>query len=54
MKTFAKFLKESQDYDEFFKSKLDQFEVSSPDELDDERKKEFFSQVETEWDKDTE
>lgn len=53
MKTFIQFLKESQSYDDFFKSKLDKFEVSSPEELSDEKKKEFFSEVETEWTGDT-
>lgn len=36
-------------YDEFFKSKLKEYGVSSPDELDDDKKKEFFNMIDKEW-----
>ncbi len=34
---------------EFFNSKLDEFEVDSPDELDDEQKVEFFNSIDSDW-----
>ena len=36
---------EEGDYEEFFKSAMDKFGISSPDELDDDKKKEFFNYV---------
>jgi hypothetical protein len=36
---------EEGDYEEFFKTAMDKFGISSPDELDDEKKKEFFNYV---------
>ena len=36
---------EEGDYEEFFKSAMDKFGISSPDELDDEKKKKFFNYV---------
>jgi hypothetical protein len=36
-------------YEEFFKKALDKFGVSSPDELDDDKKKELFNWVEKNW-----
>jgi|TARA_B100000287_G_scaffold338862_1_gene324950 hypothetical protein len=36
---------EEGDYEEFFQQAMDKFGISSPDELDDEKKKEFFNYV---------
>jgi len=36
-------------YEEFFKKKLKEAGVSSPAELDDAKKKEFFNMIEKEW-----
>ena len=36
---------EEGDYEEFFKTAMDKFGISSPDELDDEKKKDFFNYV---------
>ena len=36
---------EEGDYEEFFKTAMDKFNISSPDELDDEAKKKFFNYV---------
>jgi len=36
-------------YKEFFNKKLKEYGVSSPDELDDEKKKEFFNMIDKEW-----
>lgn len=38
------------EYQEFFKDKLKKFDVSSPSELDDDKKKEFFNSIEKDWD----
>jgi len=37
------------EYQELFKKKLKDFGVSSPNELSDQKKKEFFDQVDKEW-----
>ena len=37
-------------YQEFFRKALEKHGVSSPDELDDEKKKEFFNYVDKNWD----
>lgn len=37
------------EYQEFFRKTLDKFGVDSPDELSDEKKKEFFDYVDKEW-----
>jgi len=42
---------ESAEYQAFFKSMLKKFGVSSPAELSDDKKKEFFAAVEAGWDK---
>ena len=39
-----------EEYQKFFNSKLEKYGVSSPAELDDEKKKEFFNEIEREWD----
>lgn len=44
----------SAEYQAFFKKKLKEFGVSSPDELSDADKKKFFNQIEKEWTGDTE
>ena len=36
-------------YQEFFRKALEKYGVSSPDELDDEKKKEFFDYVDANW-----
>jgi hypothetical protein len=41
-----------EEYQEFFKNKLEEHEVKSPAELDEEGKKKFFSEIEKEWTKD--
>ena len=38
-----------QSYKEFFQSKLKEYGVSSPGELDDDKKKEFFNMIDKEW-----
>ena len=43
--TESKLKNEEGDYDVFFKSAMKKFGISSPDELDDEKKKEFFDYV---------
>ena len=43
---------DQKEYKAFFDKKLAKFNVSSPDELDDSKKKEFFDEVEKEWTKD--
>ena len=42
-------LEEESGYQEFFKSKLKQYGVDSPAQLDDEKKKKFFDEIEKEW-----
>ena len=39
------------EYEKFFNAKLEKFGVKSPAELDDSKKKEFFNEIEKEWDK---
>lgn len=46
-----KYLKEESAYQKFFKSKLKEWGVSSPDELSKEDKKKFFNQIDKEWKK---
>lgn len=41
---------ESTKYQEFFKTALKKFNVKSPAELEDEKKKEFFDYVDANWD----
>jgi len=36
-------------YQKFFKEKLEKYGVSSPSELDDKKKKEFFAEVKKDW-----
>ena len=38
-------------YQEYFKGKLKKFGVESPADLDDEKKKEFFSEISADWEK---
>jgi len=42
---------EEGEYQEFFKKKLESYGVNSPAELDDAKKKKFFSEIENEWTK---
>ncbi|MFW9871703.1 MAG: hypothetical protein ACFFG0_01285 [Candidatus Thorarchaeota archaeon] len=42
-------LLKEEDYKEFFAAKLKKWNVNSPSELSDEKKKEFFDQVDKEW-----
>lgn len=44
-----KLLKEDDEYAKFFAQKLAAWKVESPNELDDEKKAEFFSQIKDEW-----
>jgi len=43
------YLNEETEYQKFFQKKLEKFGVKSPTELDDAKKKEFFSEIEKEW-----
>ena len=45
---------EDSDYQEFFKGVLAKFNVESPDELSDEKKKEFFEYIDANWEGDNE
>jgi len=40
---------EQKAYQKFFKEKLADYDVNSPDELDDSEKKKFFSEIKKEW-----
>ena len=42
-------IKEESDYQKFFKTVLDKFDIKSPAELDDEKKKEFFNYIDKNW-----
>lgn len=44
-----KLKEEDSEYQKFFKKTLDKFGVESPDELEDEKKKEFFAFIEKKW-----
>jgi Mg/Co/Ni transporter MgtE len=44
-----KLLISEEEYREFFKKMLNKWNISSPSELSDEKKKEFFDQVDKEW-----
>jgi hypothetical protein len=41
--------KKSKEYQEFFQKKLDKYGVKSPEDLDDEKKKKFFDEVDKDW-----
>lgn len=41
--------KKSKEYQEFFDKKLKKYGVDSPEDLDDEKKKKFFDEVDREW-----
>lgn len=43
-------IKEETEYQKFFKATLDKFNVKSPAELDDAKKKEFFNYIDKNWD----
>ena len=45
---------EDSDYQEFFKGVLSKFGVESPDELSDDKKKEFFEYIDANWEGDNE
>jgi hypothetical protein len=51
MKNFQDFLDEGsqEEYKKFFDKKLKKYGVKSPAELDDEKKKKFFDEIEKEW-----
>jgi len=38
-------------YQEYFKAKLSKYGVESPADLDDEKKKEFFNEISSDWEK---
>jgi len=42
-------IKEETEYQKFFKTVLDKFDVKSPAELDDAKKKEFFNYIDKNW-----
>ena len=41
--------KKQKEYDDFFESKLKEYGVKSPAELDDAEKKKFFNEIDKEW-----
>jgi hypothetical protein len=43
------YLMSEESYEEFFNKKLKEYGVSSPAELDDDKKKEFFNMIDKEW-----
>ena len=47
-------IKEETDYQKFFNKALEKFGVSSPDELEGEKKTEFFDYVDKNWEADNE
>ena len=47
-------IKEETEYQKFFKTVLDKFDVNSPNELSDEKKKEFFDYIENNWNSESE
>ena len=49
MKTAVQLLVTEEDYREFFKSMLKKFNINSPSDLDDEKKKAFFDAVDKGW-----
>lgn len=49
MKTFKEFITEETEYQKFFKSALKKYGVESPEDLDDDKKKEFFDYVDANW-----
>lgn len=46
---YISFNEAKQTYKEFFKSKLEKYDVGSPNDLDESDKKKFFQEVEDEW-----
>ena len=46
-----RYISESTEYQDFFKKKLKDWNVSSPSELSDEDKKKFFAEIKKEWKK---
>jgi len=44
-----KYLIEETEYQKFFKTKLEKWNVSSPSKLSDEDKKKFFAEIKKEW-----
>ena len=49
VENYIDFQKSKIAYCEFFQSKMEEFGVKDPDELDDEKKVEFFKSVDTDW-----
>jgi len=49
IKKIDRFLVNEESYEEFFKKKLKEWNISSPTELSDEDKKKFFEQIKNEW-----
>lgn len=49
-KILGEILREGTSYEEFFRSALEKFGVNSPDELDADKKDEFFNYVDANWD----
>lgn len=50
MKTYKEYLSEAkQNYKEFFKAAMKKFNVTEPDQLKGEKKKEFFDYVDANW-----
>jgi hypothetical protein len=45
---------DKEEYQKFFNAALKKFGVSSPDELDDDKKKEFYNYVDANWEGDNE
>ena len=53
-KSLRKMIKEETEYQLFFRKALDKYGVESPEDLDDDKKKEFFNYVDNNWDAENE
>lgn len=57
MKTFKDIITEAKkdaEYEKFFQKKLKQYGITSPDELEKDKRKKFFDEVDKEWKADNE
>ena len=55
MKSYKTFIEGSkEEYQKFFKAALKKYGVSSPDDLDDEKKKDFYNYIDANWKGDNE
>ena len=50
MKSFKEILEaQDKEYEEYFQKKLEKYGVKSPDELEGDKKKKFFDEVDRDW-----